>query len=109
MRHDYHVMLIFLSSQYHDNDICFFRRQLDAISKFAIQVNLQRTFVDLLLQIAGEIGKERHAVLSFLQKSCSTLQLRILVHNVMLSYAFSAVNSQHSTAFQKGNAMIAAG
>ena len=87
--------------------------QSDAINKFAIQMNMQWAFMDLLLQVAGEIGKERHAALSFLQKSCSTLQLRILVHvmshNVMLLYAFSAINLQHLTAFQKGNSMIAAG
>lgn len=87
--------------------------QSDAINKFAIQMNIQWAFMDLFLQVAGEIGKERHAVLSFLQKSCSTLQLRILVHvmshNVRLLYAFSAINLQHLTAFQKGNSMIAAG
>ncbi len=87
----------------------FFQKAIRCNQQICYSSELTNICVNLLLQIAGEIGKERHAVLSFLQKSCSTLQLRILVHNVMLLYAFSAVSSQHSTAFQKGNAMIAAG
>ena len=67
--------------------------QSDAINKFAIQMNIQWAFVDLLLQVAGEIGKERHAVLSFLQKSCSTLQLRILVHVITWCFCMLSVLS----------------
>ena len=67
--------------------------QSDAINKFAILMNIQWAFVDLLLQVAGEIGKERHAVLSFLQKSCSTLQLRILVHVITWCFCMLSVPS----------------